>query len=128
MMDIISSKSNERKTLTKEEYRLTRSETQKVILHQFFFINTILSFIFLLLYGILTLLFYKFTVKLKKNSRRHSKNWHLKYCWYPPSPQFSLKTLRKHCLKLDLPDWYIFLCTFSRKFCLYIIYLQFTKI
>ena len=128
MMEIISPKSNKRKTFTKEEYRLTRTETQKVILHWFFFINTIVSCIFRLLYGILALLFYKFTVKLKKSSRRHSKNWHLKYCWYPPSPQFSLKTLRKHYLKLDLPDWYMFLCTFSRKFCLYIIYLQLTKI
>ena len=33
MIEIILSKSNERKTLTKEEYRLTRTETQKVILH-----------------------------------------------------------------------------------------------
>ena len=27
--------------------------------------------------------------------------------------QFSLKTLKNIYLKLDLPDWYIFLCTFA---------------
>ena len=42
--------------------------------------------------------------------------------------QFSLKSLKNIYLTLDLLDWYIFLCTFCRKFAWDIIYLHFTKI
>ena len=51
-----------------------------------------------------------------------------KIFWYPSYPRFSLKTLKKIDLKLNLPNWYMLFCTFCNKFCWYIISLQFTKI
>ena len=96
MMEIILPKSNARKTLNKNDLStdIVIETLSRMLSFIESLINTIFLNIFLLLYRILAISFFKFTVKLTKPSRRHA-------CLTvsPHLLQLSLKTLKKHLFK-----------------------------
>ena len=72
-MGIISLKSNARKQLTKQKGLYTSRDSLELFLEcHFSLIVGYFSYIFLLLYGILTILFFKFKVNLIKPSVRQA--------------------------------------------------------
>ena len=75
MMEITSLKSNARKTLTKKDSILVQTligTLSRISFLTYLFINTMSFYIFLLLYGILAILFFKFTLEITKPNRRQA--------------------------------------------------------
>ena len=75
MMEIITLKSNARKAFTRKDFNIVQRLTGALSRVSFltdFFINMIVFYIFILLYGISAILFFKFTVKPRKSIRRHA--------------------------------------------------------